>query len=228
MSASTHTGTCHELYLPTAYLPPLEYMLYLFRARIVRIELHETWPKQTWRNRCSIMTANGLLDLVVPVSKPSGNSTITRDVDISDHESWHKRHWRAICAAYKNAPFFMYYSDLLEPFYTAPPSGKIWQFNKKLMQTLLDEIAIETKHTETTAFKKEIDCPDLREELTPKLHRRRHPAADQWPAYYQVFSDVHGFKPNLSIIDLLFHVGPDTKSYLEKAAEMNQHQLRLG
>ncbi len=206
----------------------MEYMLHLVRADTARIELHETWPKQTWRNRCSIMTANGVLDLVIPVTKPFGKNTITKKVDISDHEPWHKRHWRAICAAYKNAPFFMHYGDLLEPFYASPPKGRIWQFNKKLLQKLLSEIAIDTKLTETTEYEKEVACPDLREEMTPKLHRRRQPVADQWPAYYQVFSHKHGFRPNLSIIDLLFHLGPDTKSYLEKAAERNQHQLRDG
>ncbi len=174
------------------------------------------------------MTANGVLDLVIPVAKPRGNITITKEVYISDHEPWHKRHWRAICAAYKNAPFFMHYSDLLEPFYNAPQKGRIWQFNKQMLQKLLSEIAIDTKLTETTAYEKEVACPDLREEMTPKLHRRRQHVADQWPAYYQVFRDKHGFRPNLSIIDLLFHLGPDTKSYLEKAAELNQHQLSDG
>ncbi len=174
------------------------------------------------------MTANGLLDLVIPVSKPQGNRTITRDVYISEHGPWHKRHWRAISAAYKNAPFFMYYSDLLEPFYASPPAGKLWQFNKQLLEKLLNETGIDTKFTETRAYKKVVSFHDLREDMTPKLHRRRHPLADQWPAYYQVFMDKHGFKSNLSIIDLLFHVGPDTKSYLEEAARLNHHQLRDG
>ncbi len=122
----------------------------------------------------------------------------------------------------------MYYSDLLEPFFSAPPAGTLWQFNKQLLQALLHETGIDTKLSETTAYAKEISYPDLREDMTPKLHRRRHPVADQWPVYYQIFSHEHGFIPNLSIIDLLFHVGPDTKAYLEGAARLNQHQLRDG
>ena len=228
MSTSSQNVKYPELYLPTAYLPPLEYMLHLVRAETAWIELFETWPKQTWRNRCSILTANGLLDLVVPVSKPLGNSTMTKDVVISDHEPWHKRHWRAISAAYKNAPYFLYYGDLLEPFYAAPPAGKIWLFNKQLLERLLNETGIKTTLRETAVYKKEVACPDLREDMTPKLHRRRHPIATQWPPYYQVFSDKHGFQSNLSILDLLFHLGPDTKAYLEEAASLNRYQLREG
>lgn len=226
MQLSQPYGNCSELLLPTAYLPSLEYMMYVIGTKTAVIELYETWPKQTWRNRCSIMTANGKLDLVIPVSRPDGKCTITKDVCISKHEQWHKKHWRAISAAYKNAPFFMHYSDLLEPFYTNPPAGKLWHFNKQLLQNLLSAIGIHTKLKETTAYEKEASIPDLRQEMTPKTHRRLRPVADQWPVYYQVFSEKHGFKPNLSIIDLLFNMGPDSKSYLETAEKL--HQLKDG
>jgi hypothetical protein len=33
--------------------------------------------------------------------------------------------------------------------------------------------------------------------------------------YNQVFSDRQGFRPNLSILDLIFNMGPETLSYLQ-------------
>lgn len=210
-----------QLLLPTAGMPPLEYFLYLISAEVAWVELHETYPKQTWRNRSTIMTANGPLDLVIPVSRPDGNQTITRDVVISDHEKWHKAHWRAISSAYKSTPYFLFYGDLLEPFFKTPPQGPLWEFNKKLLGSLLSAIGISTEMRETTSYKKIVTCLDLRDEMTPKLHRRRQPVPREWPEYYQVFSDRHGFIPNMSIIDLLFHLGPDTKSYLHEAARKN-------
>ena len=53
---------------------------------------------------------------------------------------------------------------------------------------------------------------DFREAITPK-----HPAPDPdfTPRrYYQVYEAKHGFQPNLSILDLLFNMGPESIFWL--------------
>ncbi len=205
--------------LPTAYLPPLEYFVVLCHHETGYVELHETWVRQSWRNRCRIISANGPLNLVLPVSRPNGNHTKTKDVLVSHHEDWQKQHWQSIRSAYGNAPFYFFYKELLEPFYRAKPEKYLWEFNDKLLKSILNEIQLPVKLDFTKGFRKDPGTmTDLRTELTPKSHRRKKMLVNNWKSYYQIFEDRHGFIPNLSIIDLLFHVGPDALSYLREVA----------
>ena len=205
-----------KVLLPVAYLPAAEYFAYLAAADEVVIELHETYPRQSWRNRCSIMTANGALDLIVPVKKPEGKHSKTADVLISNHENWQKKHWRSIVSAYNKAPYFFYYSDLLAPFFENQQPEKLWEYNHVVMHAIMDELNIDAKTAYTEFYNRTSDdALDLRGVLTPKTHRRPAHTHIEWPDYQQVFSDRHGFKANLSIADLLFNLGPDTEQYLK-------------
>ncbi len=103
--------------LSTAYLPPVEYMALLLKYGNAIIEKEETYPKQTYRNRCSILTANGILNLSIPVSKPNGNNTKTKDISIINSSTWYTNHWRAMSSAYSGSPFFLYYKDYLQKFF---------------------------------------------------------------------------------------------------------------
>ena len=97
--------------LPLAYFPPISYYVYLLRSPGAEIEIRETFPKQTYRNRCNILTANGVLPLVIPVNKPDGNHTLTKDIRISYRENWPVKHWRSLESSYSSAPFFLFYRD---------------------------------------------------------------------------------------------------------------------
>lgn len=214
-----------KVWLPVAYLPAVEYFAYLANADEAIIELNETYPRQSWRNRCSILTANGALDLIIPVKKPDGNHSKTGNVLISDHENWQKKHWRSIMSAYNKAPYFFYYRDILLPFYEGRQPVKLWEFNQNLMQVLMDELSINTRTSHSESYKhRSDDALDLREVLTPKTHRRPVQTQIEWPVYQQVFSDRHGFNANLSIVDLLFNLGPDARDYLENLRKQNMLQ----
>ncbi len=209
-----------KVLLSTAYLPPVEYLTVLCCSEKCFIELHETYQRQSWRNRCRIISANGPMNLIIPVSRPAGNHTKTKDVLISHHENWQKQHWQSIRSAYSNAPYFLYYKDLLEPFYKTGPDQHLWQFNHELLECIIKEIDLPVKIEFTTGFiKNPEDRIDLRHVLTPKTHRRKEAVVSRWESYYQVFQGRHGFIPNLSILDLLFHTGPDTLPYLKDSAE---------
>ena len=103
--------------LPTTYMGSAEwYRQFLANPSTVQIEVMESFPKQTYRNRCTIITPDGPLTLSVPV-KRADSKQLTRDVEISYQQRWQHQHWIALVSAYKRTPYFDYYADFFRPFY---------------------------------------------------------------------------------------------------------------
>jgi hypothetical protein len=195
--------------LPLAYLPPIEYFLWYCIVDSAIIDIYEHYIKQTYRNRCCIYGANGKLSLTVPVIKSTGNHTLMKDVLICYRQPWQQIHWRAISSAYSSSPYFLFYKDDLMLFYETPYTYLI-DFNLKLLDTFLGWLGIAIHHTLTDQYKANLESyVDLRLLLNPKRKTTFNN-----PPYIQVFGDRFGFIPNLSIIDLLFNLGPDAGQYL--------------
>jgi len=199
-----------KLILSTAYFPPIEYFAAIAKVDEIVIETQETYPKQTYRNRCRIATANGNLDLSIPVKKVNGNHTITKDILSSDKENWRIKHWRAIESAYNASAFFLYYKDEVKDLILNPETNLI-DYNSKILNSILTIIGIETniKYSEDY-IKVYKDHLDLRNAISPKVKEEK-----AVPEYFQVFNHKYPFQSNLSILDLLFNEGPATLSYLE-------------
>ena len=202
--------------LPAACLPDTEYFCWLAHASAVTIEIHETFPKQTCRNRYRIATSNGPQILSVPVNKPLGNHTPTAAVRIDRKSNWNIIHWRALESAYNKSPYFLYYRDHFETLFMHPPA-LLTDFNLRLLETCISLIRIPCtfKLTENYIHKPE-DMVDMRLNIMPK-----RPGPHQWSIsgfepYIQVFSEKQAFISNLSIIDLIFNLGPESADYLKK------------
>lgn len=104
------------------------------------LERHERWQKQTERNRCHIVTANGTQCLTVPVTVPQSHCT-TDDVLISDHGNWQHLHWNALCSAYGTSPFFEFYADDIRPFFEGRWEN-LFDFNLDITTKMLHLIGI--------------------------------------------------------------------------------------
>jgi hypothetical protein len=192
--------------LSTAYMPPVHYFGLMVSAPEVFIEQHETYQKQTYRNRCEICTANGKLALTIPVIKTNGNHTKINDIIISEQSNWQVLHWRAIRSAYANAPFFLFYQEEISLFYQTKFENLV-DFNHRLMIELMSLAGIEKKISFTDRFEKHPrNLEDYRFSITPKVL----PVLFQFRPYYQTFGEKHGFIPGLSLLDLLFNMGPET------------------
>ena len=174
------------------------------------IEIWETYHKQTYRNRCRVMTANGAESLSVPVVKVNGNHTMTKDIAISPIEPWQHIHSRCLESAYKASPYFDHYYDYLKPIFEGS-FERLTELNDAALAAVMKMLKVKKEIVHTTDYVHEVDC-DLREAFSPK----KQVDVRLFPAYYQVFSEKYHFMPDLSILDLVFNEGPEATSYLKR------------
>ena len=197
--------------LQTTYFGPIQWYQKLYRYDRCLIEQYDTYQKQTYRNRCVIATANGLQALTVPV-EGTGEKCVVKDLRISDHNQWWRVHWNALLSAYNESPFFDYYADDIRPFFEKKYEFLI-DFNEAICQKLCELIDIQPNIERTTDYQRQTDnMDDYRAVINAK-----HPLVDSdfHPRrYWQVFEGKHGFQANLSILDLLFNLGPESIFYL--------------
>ena len=200
-----------SLLISTAYLPPVSYISACLHAEEICIEQHETYTKQTVRNHCLICGPNGKQVLSIPVIKVDGNHTKTKNIRLSGEIPWQKIHWRSISAAYSNSPFFLYYSDYFLPFFSRKQEFLI-DYNTAMLEVLFRIFKTEKKITATEHFEKQENRKNDLRSVWGKKHTFE---CASFPPYTQVFSHKHEFIPDLSILDLIFNLGPEAGSYLE-------------
>jgi hypothetical protein len=205
-----------EKYLfSTAYFPPVHYMGLLSRSDEILIEKEENYLKQTFRNRCYILSANGPLALSVPVLFGSFHKTALKDVRIDYSKRWQQIHTRGISAAYKSSAFYLYYYDLIEKVINGNYKYLI-DLNTDALEVVLRITAITTKVSYTSIFEPVgKEAYDFRYEITPKKKIRNN--LFKTDEYFQVFKPKSGFVNGLSILDLIFNTGPDSINYLRQA-----------
>lgn len=194
--------------IPTCYIPNNFYLSLLKKFDTVEIEKEEHFCKQTYRNRCTILSANGPLDLIIPVRKDGTHKRSTGQTRISYSERWQQQHWRSIASAYAKAPFFEDYAYHFETFYQNEFEF-LCDFNTELTRIICDLLEINCELRFTTEFVPTVASNDFRQAFDP-ANRQQF----QHPAYTQVFSDRFEFEKNLCAFDLIFNCGPESISYI--------------
>ncbi len=195
----------------TAYFPSaIQYSEYLKADKII-IEAFEHFPKQTFRNRTSIMTAGGVFDLSVPLDKRK-NHQLTKDIKINYAEDWQTWHWRTIKTAYQKSPFLEFYEDPIKSLFFDKKFDYLLDFNLNI-ENQIDSILKTTIHRNISKeFLQNYD-KDFRNIISPKNSELKHNI--QQGNYYQVYSDRIAFEKNLSILDIIFNLGPESVSHLK-------------
>ena len=192
---------------PLLYAGPLSYYAqYIPNPGF--LDKHEPFAKQSYRNRMRVYGANGVIVLSIPITGESSKNTMG-NVQISNIEPWQRNHWKTLESAYKSSPFFEFYNYLIAPLYQETYYS-LWEFNQDFHQVILECLAISIPQKLTSEFTP-ITALDIRAIYSSK---KPHPLSHSFPKYQQVFSYQKQFEPDLSILDLLFNLGPETESYL--------------
>lgn len=188
------------------YLPEINWFVNFLKHEKIFVERCENFPKSTFRNRCAIAGASGKQILSIPVLGGRDHHQKYAETKIASGNHWQKNHWQSIQSAYGSAPFFEFYEEQLKKFYETEFEF-LFEFNAEVLKTLLKILKAEKEFDFTKDFEKEISgVEDLRSE------KKQNEVL--LPRYYQIFEERNGFISNLSIIDLIFHLGPQAKSYL--------------
>ena len=194
----------NKVLLPTAYLAPISYYAILLQLSDWQIEHHENFIKQSIRNRCEIYGANKKLRLTIPKKRHKSHKTIITDITISYEEKWQKKHWNSIVSSYNSSPFFEYYKDEIQPAFEKKEKYLI-DFNNKLQEIILTILQVNVQYNASTKYNYTGNFYDMRNHNFSNNDIKR---------YDQVFMEKNGFIANLSILDLLFNLGPESTEYL--------------
>lgn len=196
--------------LSSLYLAPIEYYRQLFHAEKVIIDINENFLKQSYRNRCIIVGANGAMPLSIPVKNFENDKCFMKNVRIAEHGNWRHLHWNAIVSSYKSTPFFEYFEDDFRPFYEKKFTFLV-DFNEELRKLIFSSLQLDVPIEFSENYITEETTNDFRSSIHPKITSQK-----KFPEYYQVFKAKNGFLPNLSIIDILFNIGLESRKYLSQ------------
>ena len=197
--------------LTIAYFPPIQYFALLAKYPSVRLEACENYQKQSWRNRCRILTAGGPQDLNFPVRHRNGTFSLpVREIEVDYSTPWVLKTERCIDAAYRSSAYFEYYREPLFAILDAHPRT-LWELDLEIIRFLMGKFGLKTEIVPTEEYAADhVDIhPKRPDAILQELGLER--------PYYQVFSDRYGFVPGLSAMDLLFNEGPGALEYLRRA-----------
>lgn len=193
------------------YFPCLEYFGCLLRHDYSILDIDELYRKQTFRNRCMVLTANKVDTLSVPV-KHYDSGTLSREIEIDYSQDWKRRHWGCLQSAYGKSPFYEYFAPEFKSVFDQDPQYLV-DLNYELLTICLRLLG----HKKEVRYK--LSGPriasDKLENLNSRINNKKSTKNYiyyQPVPYYQTFGN--GFVENLSIVDLLFNMGPEARGIL--------------
>ena len=197
------------------------------------------YTRRDWRNRNQIKTPQGLLWLTIPVQVKGKFHQKIRETQIAGAE-WASQHWKTLVQNYRTAPHFKEIADWLEQMYSEPLPHNLSELNRRFLEAICAYLGI------TTTIRNSWDYPlcDGKSERLAALCRAAGageyvsgPAARDyldeqvfesygvkvtWFDYqgYEPYPQLHGkFAHGVTILDLLFNCGPESRRYLRYATQ---------
>jgi hypothetical protein len=191
------------------------------------------FTKNDWRNRNRVKGPRGSQWLTIPVGTDLGR--LVCEVELPDPR-WQRRHLRTLEHLYAKAPYFDRYRDFVEDVYLRRQWRSLSELNQFLIRTIAtDMLGIAVQFRESCEFatcgKKQerllsllaavgaetyVSGPAARAYLTPEAFAAAGIRL-VWKDYagYPEYGQFHPpFDHAVTILDLLFHVGPEAPGYV--------------
>lgn len=190
------------------YFGCIYYYISGIKSKHINLEQFETYQKMSYRNRCQVFGPLKVLDLTVPLVGGRDQKSAITEIQIDNQQRWQMQHWRTLESCYNKSAFFLHYKDDLQNLIFVRYES-LWQLNVATINWVIKKLKAPITITYTGCYQKlpTGDCLDFRDKFLPA--NRKH---FELPAYQQVFEKP--FEPNLSILDLLFNMGPKALHYL--------------
>jgi len=190
---------------PCAYFPSISYLKLLYKFQPCTIDLKENFVKQSIRNRCEIVSANGRLKLIVPIQHNKLVKISSGEIKIDYTERWQTIHCRAIHSAYAHAPYFEDYFPAVKEC-IMENHNLLCSKNMAILALFGELLDLPFGHHLADAYTKEMK-DDFRsyDFFLPE---------EGFKPYQQVFSYTKAFEENLSLLDLLFNEGPFARNWI--------------
>lgn len=195
-----------------AYFGPIHYYRSLVKYNSIWLEASENYQKQSYRNRQYIYGANGKLMLNIPVKHSRSQKRLKyQDSQIENDFKWQALHFKSLASAYRTSPYFEFYEADIKPLYSKTYTN-IFNFNRDCFEFIINMLSLDLSYVTTNEYIQDYRKIDDNRAL---VNAKNKQAIFSKP-YHQVFDDKCGFIPNLSILDLLFNLGPESLSYLKQ------------
>ncbi len=194
------------LLLRPAYCGSIDYYALMAAYANVTVDYGARFNKRLKdTHRFSILGTGGVHELTAPLENVAGMSQKPwGEIRLSRHGEWWRLHWAAIYSAYGRTPFFEFYEDDFKEIFSHP-SESLQDFNMAIDAAVRGILDIPAPRTNAVGISGEV--VDLRTVDVPKLSAAK---------YYQVWSSRHGFTPHLSVLDLIFNMGPEAPLILHE------------
>ncbi|MBQ7985420.1 MAG: WbqC family protein [Bacteroidales bacterium] len=206
-SADTHMTVSH-----LEFFPCIKQLILFEKEKNICIDWYENFPKQTFRNRATVLSSQGLLNITVPLKNKSKAKILSRDIEISYSQNWHTQAWRTVFSCYGKSPYFIYYADKVKQI-LLKPHKYLMDLNLEAFDLLKQSLHLQCLLSQSTHY---VENPknDFRNAFLPK---NRLADGENIVPYDQCFSEKFGFQTNLSALDLLFNLGNEAGEYLKNA-----------
>ncbi|MBS4069769.1 MAG: WbqC family protein [Algoriphagus sp.] len=194
------------------YLPSLEFFTAIDGAEELLLFPQDLYQRQSFLNRTRILLANKVETLSIPIQGRRPRIPM-REVKIDYGQKWQAIHLRGIQSAYGKAPFFEYFFPYFQPILERQHSI-LWDLNLQLLTICLKLLRRPVKITVLENKETIGEKVDLRGQIVPKgaFYNRSYYQATPYPQLFGL-----DFEPNLSILDLLFCVGPEAEKVLKQS-----------
>lgn len=200
-------GLTKKILIPP-YFGPISTWAEIYNCDVIW-DIHKNYNKQSYRNRTFIHSANGVQKLTVPIKHSLIKFTLN-DSYIDNSTNWQQIHWKSIKIAYSSSPYFEFYKDSLEVFFSKKYT-KLLDLNMKTIKMVSEWLEVDLNNDFSKKYVEDYNTKfDLRNLIEHKNKRKK-----LIPYYTQVFSNKNGFINDLSIIDLIFNEGPNSLRFLK-------------